>query len=205
MSRRLDWVEGDGLLERAVGRYLNGASLRDATADMPFSREVLLLELVNRDQIRERLAYIPDPHTRVMSYVNKADGCWLWTGLVNNHGYGIATIDGRQTSAHRVVYGLLVKPVPKGLDLCHKCDNPLCVRPDHMFVGTRKENMQDAARKGRTCKGSAAPNAILNEDMVRIARKRAAAGEPIRKIARELSAPYKVLWQAVRGKSWRHV
>lgn len=192
-------------MEAAIKKYMGGASIRCASEGMPFSREPLRLELVRRGLIRGRLDFYGDPLERVLSYVQKSDGCWLWTGVVNNMGYGIATLNGKATSAHRVVYALLEAPVPKGMDLCHKCDNSLCVRPDHMFVGTRKDNMRDAARKGRTVRGSRSPSAVLNESMVREARARAADGEPIKQIAADLSAPYKVLWAAVRGKSWRHV
>lgn len=84
----------------------------------------------------------PEPNT----------GCWLWTGRQSPRGYGDMT-NGRQGHypAHRFSYEQLVAPVPSwdGLMCCHRCDTPACVNPQHLFVGTRSDNMRDAGRKGR--------------------------------------------------------
>ena len=78
----------------------------------------------------------------------EGDGCWEWFGAADQHGYGSMTIEHRRKKAHRVSYELVHGPIPEGLHLCHKCDNPKCVRPDHLFPGTAKVNLQDAAAKG---------------------------------------------------------
>jgi HNH endonuclease len=82
-------------------------------------------------------------------------GCWLWTGGVNNHGYGLIH-PGKdyQTTlsmvfAHRVSWEMHRGPIPDGMDVLHKCDTPPCVNPDHLFVGTHASNMADASKKGR--------------------------------------------------------
>jgi hypothetical protein len=82
--------------------------------------------------------------------VDKTDGCWLWMAYLKENGYGMATYGGKALSAHRVAWFYTHGEVPRELDICHHCDNRRCVRPDHLFVGTRKDNMQDAKRKGRT-------------------------------------------------------
>lgn len=76
-------------------------------------------------------------------------GCWEWQRYRLWTGYGRMTVDGRMTNAHRVAYELYVGPIPAGLLLCHKCDNPPCCNPEHLFPGTHQDNMDDARSKGR--------------------------------------------------------
>lgn len=89
---------------------------------------------------------------RFWEKVRKSDGCWEWTGSRNAAGYGKLS-EGAAGSprlrAHRVSWELANGPVPAGLWVLHRCDNPPCVRPDHLWLGTRLDNMQDCARKGR--------------------------------------------------------
>lgn len=77
-------------------------------------------------------------------------GCWLWTGSKNRQGYGETMFRKRHLRANRVAYELANGPIPEGLMVLHSCDNPPCVNPDHLFLGTGTDNMQDCIRKGRT-------------------------------------------------------
>lgn len=80
-------------------------------------------------------------------------GCWIWTGDKNHKGYGLlrpnAHSISRTSSAHRVVYEEECGPIPSGMFVCHHCDNPSCVRWDHLFLGTHRDNQNDMVRKGR--------------------------------------------------------
>lgn len=86
------------------------------------------------------------------SYVNKTDGCWLWTGMKNRNGYGMINNRPSKTRnlAHRVSWETANQiPIPDGMFVCHHCDTPACVRPDHLFIGTKEDNSADCSMKGR--------------------------------------------------------
>lgn len=86
---------------------------------------------------------------RFLEKVDKSGSCWVWTGYRVQFGYGIITTAKRRERAHRVSYRLHVGPIPDGLLVLHKCDNPPCVNPDHLFLGTDLDNKEDCKRKGR--------------------------------------------------------
>lgn len=95
-----------------------------------------------------------DLASRFWNKVDKTDGCWLWTGRPLADGYG--QFGGRR--AHRVAWELTYGPVQRGLCVLHHCDTPLCVRPSHLFDGTKRENSRDMARKGRQWKQKITPS-----------------------------------------------
>ena len=87
---------------------------------------------------------------RFWSKVNKTGDCWLWTGVRVGIGYGQIYLNGKKTPAHRVSWLLHHGIIPNGLLVLHKCDNPPCVNPNHLFTGTNSDNMKDAYIKGRS-------------------------------------------------------
>jgi hypothetical protein len=137
------------------------------------------------------------------SKVEKGPGCWIWTGARKKYGYGqvgYKKADGKMTTtqAHRVSYALTYGD-PGDLFVLHHCDNPPCVRPDHLFVGTHTDNMLDCAQKERRT------HTKLTNKKVAEARKLAAKGENLYKIAESLEASPEQLVLAIRGGTWKHV
>src|SRR5262245_53416201 len=110
---------------------------------------------------------------RFWSRVEKTSRCWNWTGSTGNGGYGHIRVDGRTRKATHVSLALIGVEVPKGMHVCHHCDNPACVRPSHLFIGDAFDNMSDASRKGRfpSREGKLNQAAKLTEDEVREIRR----------------------------------
>lgn len=136
---------------------------------------------------------IPEPNT----------GCWLWSGGLR-HGYGAFGLNSKNVSAHRVSYEINIGPIKKGLFVCHTCDVRSCVNPDHLFLGTHKDNMNDRDKKGRNAyqKGEVNGNAKLTAAQVIEIRK-----STLSKI--ELSKLYGVhkdhIHEIRRGNKWKHL
>lgn len=87
---------------------------------------------------------------RFFQYVDKTETCWLWTGTTGGSvPYGQFYVGGKSVRAHRFSYGAFIGQIPPGLLVCHHCDVPLCIRPDHLFAGTMSDNIKDAIKKGR--------------------------------------------------------
>jgi hypothetical protein len=162
--------------------------------------------------------------------------CWPFIGTRNNKGYGMfqQKIDGAHGKrlAHRVSYELNIGPVPNGLFVLHRCDNPPCVNPRHLFIGDRSDNSRDMYSKGRwsmdpskrvpppricgdkhhlrrhpekVMRGELAKNAKLTDDLVRQYRAQLASGKALRQLARETGLARKTLMHMRDRVTWRHV
>lgn len=162
---------------------------------------------------------LKEVQSRFWSKVNKLteSGCWEWTGSVNLPPvlpYGRFTLNG-VVKAHRVSWILEYGKIPDGLCVCHKCDNPRCVRPDHLFLGTHKDNQQDCLNKGRhvvkygrqpgTKFGVNAPSARLTEPQVLEIRSKYAISKNRLELARKYNITPQAIGKIVNRKSWTHL
>jgi HNH endonuclease/Sigma-70, region 4 len=100
---------------------------------------------------------------RFMYYVEKTDTCWLWTGAKNRQGYGKVCYQGNTTTpAHRASYMIFKGEITNGLLVCHSCDVKACVNPDHLWLGTNSDNIQDMCKKGRN------PSKLKPQDILKM-------------------------------------
>jgi len=133
-------------------------------------------------------------------------GCWLWTGAINSSGYGNVRYNGKVDGAHRISYLLYKGPIVHNLNVLHTCDNPCCVNPDHLFLGTAKDNVLDCKSKGRLNrigpKGENQHMAVLTEDLVRWIRTRPMS---YRKMARYLHVNKNTIQDVLMWRTWKHV
>lgn len=137
------------------------------------------------------------------------DSCWEWTGSGNEKGYGHINggPDRGSLRANRVAWELQCGEIPDGLIVCHKCDNPKCVRADHLFLGTYDTNNKDRAAKGRSNndKGEDHYAAKLTDEKVIELRCRRAAGEDRKALAKEFGISPKTVSKIFLRRSWKHV
>ena len=151
---------------------------------------------------------------RFWSKVEFASDCWMWTayrgddGFGKNKGYGRYSYSYTQSLAHRFVWVTINGPIPKGLCVLHHCDNPGCVNPEHLFLGTHTDNMADMIAKGRkkTCNGERHLYAKLTEAGILDMRRRYAKGDIAqRELAVEYGVVQSAISMAINGVNWKRV
>jgi hypothetical protein len=168
---------------------------------------------------RKQKRFLPNHHQRLRMrapleerfycLVHKTDSCWLWTGFKNRKGYGHFNA-GHEGLAHRVSWELAHgQRVPVGMHVLHDCpggDNPSCVNPAHLRLGTNLENQQDAVQKGQTARGERSARARLTAQAVaEIRRRYAAGGISQTQLAAEFGVGSSCISRLVRGLGWSHI
>jgi len=156
-----------------------------------------------------------DPEGAFWSKVDRSgdpDSCWEWRRYREPNGYGKVSVWGKKILAHRYSYELFYGSVPVGLEVCHRCNNPGCVNPKHLYAGTRSQNMFDAVSAGTHyhgpggdpphLRGADHPSTHLAEDQVLEIYRRAWANEPYPVIARDYSISRHIVANIKLGRSW---
>jgi len=161
--------------------------------------------------------------TRFWSHVTKGNNndCWEWFGAHDHFGYGHLKILGKLVSSHRLSWVLHKGKIPLNMCVLHRCDNPKCINPDHLFLGTKKDNNLDKETKGRAnhafgnrhgryvspwdSRGEKNSNAILTKKQVIMVREMAKKGYSIALLSRKLSVSEGCLRNIVKRRTWKHL
>lgn len=174
-------------------------------------------ELFRRYRMRQRwcseacrLAYRPTRDEIAAAFLPRVDRrsaeeCWPWLGRRGHHGYGAFSVVAVAFKAHRVAYWLAGGVEPGDLSVCHRCDNPPCCNPRHLFLGTQADNNADMDAKGRRSRGSKHSSSKLTEAAVLEVRALLAEGLTHRAIAARFGVCHAVVGCIARGTTWSHV
>lgn len=168
---------------------------------------VLSAVRLSNDGHNEKGRFCMDQADRFWRKVDQtnANGCWQWTGCKMSSGYGNLLFNGKNCLAHRASYQLNIGPIPPTLEVCHRCDNRLCVNPAHLFVGTHHENEIDKMNKGRTTRGELDGMAKLTTQDVLEMAKMYDEGMSNREIARAKNVQPQRVSAIFGGRSWKHL
>ena len=154
------------------------------------------------------LSHAP-PEVRFWRYVEKTDGCWLWVGgSKSQKGYGKIEIKGKHKLAHRLSYEIHKGPIPDGLLVMHSCDNPSCVNPDHLSVGTQSQNILEAFAKGRK---NAVPPHVFGESCgaskisEKVAIEILASKDPSKALMARYGVSKSIIQRLRAGDTWKHL
>lgn len=143
---------------------------------------------------------------RFNNKINKTETCWIWIASKKYDGYGYFSINGKTHMAHRVAYKLFYGEIPNSLHVCHKCDNPSCVNPFHLFLGSHDTNMKDMTKKGRQIKGERQHSAKLKtEEILEIRKLYSSQQMTQRQLANKFGVAQNIVSRIVNYLIWKHI
>jgi len=169
------------------------------------------MEAIDRSVLNAKSNPKVDLKKRISNYIiNDETQCWEWQGFINPDGYGVlgatGETKGRSQLAHRIAYEEWVGEIPPGMSVCHRCDNPKCINPAHLFAGSHLDNMKDRDIKGRQAKGSQSGKSKLTEAQVEDILRRGLSGESSRgSLANEYKVTHDTISRILRREIWKHV
>lgn len=142
---------------------------------------------------------------------NTENGCWEWVAAKVRHGYGRIMVQKKVKLTHRVSWELHNGPIPEGLHVLHRCDNPSCVRPEHLFLGNQEENMRDMVIKGRSSHSTGTNGEnhyrakITTKDVRDMRKKYSNSKTPLRVVAQEFGLSKTHVNKILLRKIWKHI
>lgn len=140
---------------------------------------------------------------RFFSKIEKTCDCWVWKGHIHkNNGYGGFKFEGKCQGAHRVSWIIHNGAIPDRMFILHKCDNKICVNPNHLFIGTQKDNIEDKCKKGRHKYGVTTK---LNKDQVMIIRKKFEQGTSAITLSKEFKINRRTVYKIINMERWREM
>ncbi len=147
---------------------------------------------------------------RFKKKINKTEGCWLWIGKSNSKGYGRFNLNQKEMGAHRVAYFLKYGPFDYKLLVCHSCDNPICVNPKHLWLGTDRDNSDDKIKKDRHVYGEELPQTKLTKEEVlkiieRCKNNYWKRNGRVKEVAAEFNICAANVYAILDGRSWSHL
>jgi len=149
------------------------------------------------------------PLDRIWEKIDKSSGCWLWKAGKNQNGYGLIRANGKERLAHRLAWELTNGPIPKGMCICHKCDNPACINPNHLFLGTQKDNIKDMDGKGRRgtngVYGERVNTTKLTNNAVLEIRALHKNGHSCQCLSERFGVSHTQIWRIVSGHQWKSI
>jgi hypothetical protein len=171
------------------------------------SHTLLGYEIINSDKMN--LSYTWNGISKLERIANKImpepnTGCWFWMGVLNK-GYGMTSLPGKVCSAHRMIYKLLIGKIPKYIFACHSCDNPSCVNPFHVFLGTQSDNMTDMKLKGRSLSGELNGFSRFNTKQILRIRNLYEIGYRQKRIAKIFKTSQGCISNIITKRAWKHI
>ncbi len=153
-------------------------------------------------------AYDESLKKRILRNYEEVNGCWNWKKYKNSLGYGIINVKGKIHLAHRISWQIFKGEIPESLLICHTCDNPSCINPNHLWMGTNKENQEDMFKKNRSrhVRGDDHSSSKLDSEKVKKIRS---LSKPRYYTAKRLAEEFKVsevtIHNIIYGRTWRHL
>jgi hypothetical protein len=142
---------------------------------------------------------------RLLEKTKHIGDCWIWTGTKSKSGYALIWHQGGFCRAHRISYQLYCGEIPIGMFVCHHCDNPACVNPNHLFVGTQKNNMADKLRKNRQTRGEGIKQSKLIATDIKAISILYSQRFRVGYLAKLFNISRMHIWRIVTGKNWTHL